>query len=331
MQKIRLAQYGTKHSHAAGKLSAMLGNPDVEVTGVFEPDPERRAGLEGSDGPYQGIRWFDDVAEILGDTSIVGVASEGRNIESLDMTEEIVRAGKHVWYDKPAGDDWDQWQRVLDLATQNNVVVQMGYMWRYHEGFRKIAEWVKSGMLGEVFALRAHVSTSIDESGRQIGSRHFGGIMYDLGSHVIDQIVWLLGRPTRVTSFLRNDTGIVPEFSDNTLAVFEYERAMASVDIAAMEPAPAARRFEVYGTRGSAIMEPLEPTNSIRLNLVEAQDGYQQGVQTVSFPEETRRPLYGRELESFLAAIKGDRQPDRSIEHELLVQETLLRATGRIQ
>ena len=37
MAKIRMAQYGTKHGHAAGKLQAMLVNPDVEVTGVFEP------------------------------------------------------------------------------------------------------------------------------------------------------------------------------------------------------------------------------------------------------------------------------------------------------
>jgi scyllo-inositol 2-dehydrogenase (NADP+) len=309
----------------------MLDNPDVEFVGVFEPDMERRSELEGSDGPYHGVRWFDDAAEMLEDPTIVAIASEGRNIESLDQTEEIVQAGKHVWYDKPAGDDWDQWQRVLDMAGKNNVVVQMGYMWRYHEGFCNIAEWVKSGMLGDIFALRAHVSTSITEPGRVIGSRHPGGIMYDLGSHVIDQIVWLLGRPTRVTSFLRNDTGIVPEFSDNTLAVLEYERAMVYVDIAAMETTPPARRFEVYGTRGSAIMEPFEPTDSIRLNLAEAQDGYEQGVQTVTFPEETRHPLYGRELESFLSAIGGERQPDRSIGHELLVQETLLRATGRIE
>jgi predicted dehydrogenase len=309
----------------------MLANPDVEVAGVYEPDLERRKELEDTGSPYKNIHWFDDAAEMLDDPTIVAIASEGRNIESLDHTEEIVQARKHVWYDKPAGDDWGQWQRVLDLAAKNNLVVQMGYMWRYHEGFCKITEWVKLGMLGDIFAVRAHVSTSITEPGRVIGSRHVGGIMYDLGSHVIDQIVWLLGRPTRVTSFLRNDTGIVPEFSDNTLAVLEYERAMAYVDIAAMEATPPARRFEVYGTRGSAIMEPFEPANSIRLNLTHVQDGYEEGVQTVTFPEETRHPLYGRELESFLAAITGERQPDRSIEHELLVQEALLRATGRIQ
>ena len=42
MAKIRMAQYGTKHGHARGKLQAMLVNPDVEVAGVFEPDVQQR-------------------------------------------------------------------------------------------------------------------------------------------------------------------------------------------------------------------------------------------------------------------------------------------------
>lgn len=43
MSVIRVAQYGTGHAHAAGKLRALQDSPDVEVAGVFEPDPGRRA------------------------------------------------------------------------------------------------------------------------------------------------------------------------------------------------------------------------------------------------------------------------------------------------
>ena len=56
-------------------------------------------------------------------------------------------------------------------------------------------------------------------------SVHPGGIFYDLGGHMLDQIVWMLGRPERVTAFLRNDSGVVPGFMDNTLGVFEFDRA----------------------------------------------------------------------------------------------------------
>ena len=330
MAAIRMAQYGTKHGHAAGKMAAMRRNLDVEVVGVFEPDPQRRLELAQQDGPYRGLHWFTDERDMLEDPTILAVASEGRNDESLDQTEEIVKAGKHVWYDKPAGDNWTQWQRTMALADEKGLMIQMGYMFRYHQGFQRIATWAKSGLLGEIFSIRAHMSTCIPESARQTMSVHAGGICYDLAGHMLDQIVWLEGRPKKVSSFLRNDGGMVPGFEDNTLIVLEYKGAIAFVDIAAMETRPMARRFEVYGRQGSAIMQPFEPARRIRLCLERAKDGYREGEQFVPLSPQTRQTLYDLELDAFLASITGKRPPTRSLQHELLVQETLLRSTGRI-
>jgi len=330
MTRLRMAQYGTKHGHAAGKLLALRQNPHIEFVGVFEPDPQRRAALEHEGGAYHGVRWFDDVHELLDDPAIVAVAAEGRNDESLDQTEQIVRAGKHVWYDKPAGENWEQWQRIVVLAERQKLLIQMGYMFRYHDGFGRIARWVHSGLLGEVFAIRAHFSTWISEGAREVISRHAGGIFYDLAGHMLDQIVCLLGRPSEVMTFMRNDTGSVPAFKDNTLGIFTYPRSLAFVDIAAMETPPTARRFEVYGSQGSAIMEPFEPARSIRLCLAKASDEYRQGEQFVPLRDRPRQELYDRELAAFCAAIRGERPPDRTYAHELLVQETLLRATGQL-
>lgn len=326
-----MAQYGTKHGHAEGKLLAMLTNPRVELAGVYEPDPAQRERLLREGEPFRRVHWFDDPRELLDDPTIVAVASEGLNAESLAHTEQIVRAGKHVWYDKPAGDDWARWQRVVRLAEQRRVHIQMGYMFRYHNGFRQIAEWVKRGLLGQVFAVRAHMSTWLTPAARAVISTHAGGIFYDLAGHMLDQIVWLLGRPQRVTAFLRNDSGIVPAFKDNTLGVFEFERAIAFVDIAAMEPRPMARRFEVYGIKGSAILlEPFEPAHALRLCLEESGDGFAAGEHIIPVQPQSRQQLYDLELEAFIRTITGVQVPDRPLSHELLVQETLLRATGGI-
>jgi predicted dehydrogenase len=279
------------------------------------------------------VRWFEDVRELLDDPAIVAVAAEGRNDESLDQAEQFIAAGKHVWYDKPAGTNWAQWQRVVASAAQRKLIIQMGYMFRYHDGFQRIAQWVQSGLLGHVYAIRAHMSTSLSEPEQRVIARHPGGICYDLAGHMLDQIIWLLGRPQEVTAFLRADGGAVPGFKDNTLVVCGYPRALAFVDIAAMEVLPVARRFEVYGDRGSAIMEmlwPLEPAGALRLCLAENHSGYQRGEQFVPLQEQSRQRLYELELEAFLAVIQGERPPDRPVSHDLLVQETLLRATGEI-
>ena len=335
MTKIRMAQYGTRHGHAEGKYLAMLKNPDVEVMGVYEPDAERRQELHQSDSAFRDAVWYTHPEEMLDDDSILAIASEGWNSQSLDHTEAIVQAGKHVWYDKPAGDDWAHWQRVVRMAQERQLLIQMGFMFRYHSGFNQIAEWAHSGLLGDLFSVRAHMSTWLTKEQQQVISRHRGGIFYDLAAHMLDQVVWLLGRPQRVTGFMHNHTGLVPTFSDNTLGVLEYENALAFVDIAAMETRPMARRFEVYGTRGSAILlEPFEPASAIRLCLdadTAAASGYQPGEQIVPVEAQSRQLLYDLELEDFVAVLRGAKAPARSFAHDLVVQETLLRATGTIE
>jgi predicted dehydrogenase len=333
---VRIAQYGVQHGHAAGKAAALRANPEVHFAGVYEPDEAARARAEGHRA-YASLRWFRSEEEMLGDPSIVAVAVEGLNAHSLPMAQAAVDAGKHIWYDKPAGDDWPAFQEVAAVARRRHLVVQIGYMFRYQDGFRRLAEWTRSGLLGDVFQIRGHMSTWIPEDGsaftRRFVSRHQGGILFDLGGHMLDQVLWLMQdeRPERVAAFLRNDaTPTVRAFSDNTLGVFQFRRAMAMIDIAAMEIQPAARRFEVHGTRGSAIIDPMEPATSARLVLDEARGGFAAGLQHVPLEGTTRQRSYELELQGFLPAIRGERPPDRPLDHELLVQETLLRATGRI-
>jgi predicted dehydrogenase len=144
--------------------------------------------------------------------------------------------------------------------------------------------------------------------------------------HLIDIVVALLGRPDRVTSFLRDELGTTPSLADNTLAVFEYPRAMAMLSLSAMEVMPfPARRFEVYGTRGSIILEPFEGDPVVRLCLDSARSGFQAGWQ--QFPVRLG-PRYAGSLAALVADIRGEKESDRSLDHELTVQETVLRASG---
>jgi len=308
---------GTRHGHAAGKWLALCANPQVEPVGIFDPDP---LGVER----FSHARWLHSADDLLQDPSVTAIAVEARNHQSLPLAQAAVDAGKHLWFDKPAGDDWPSFQKLMQAAAERKVHVQMGYMFRYSPGFVRIAELARSGALGEVFSIRAHMSTYVDLNERRQQSRHLGGILYDLGGHVLDQIVWLLGRPSGIHTTLQNvATPEIPAYADNTAAVLEFDRAIAIVDIAAMEPTPTARRFEVYGTVGSAILEPFDPVRTLRI----AANG---SAQVVDLDPVDRQMLYELELAAFLEVIQGTRAPDRSPEHELLVQETLLRTTGRL-
>jgi predicted dehydrogenase len=113
--------------------------------------------------------------------------------------------------------------------------------------------------------------------------------------------------------------------------VYEFDNAMAFIDIAAMETRPMARRFEVFGTKGSAILlEPFEPGGRIRLALDEARGGYEEGEQLIELKPMGRGETYDRELDHFLSVVLDGAAPDRGLDFELLVQETLLRGTGHL-
>src|SRR5262249_54248877 len=148
------AQYGTGHGHAMGKLRAMLANPDVEVVGIYDPDPASLAA-------YKDVRHFRSAEEMLSDPTIEAIAIEGRNDQSLTMALEAIAADKHVWYDKPGGDDWPGARRFFEEVRRRGKHLQMGYMLRYHDAFRQVAEWARSGYLGQVYSVRANMTTGI--------------------------------------------------------------------------------------------------------------------------------------------------------------------------
>ena len=323
--KVKFAQYGILHSHAAGKAAVLKANPDVSFCGVYEPDPSVRAA-RGAVEAYDGVNWFEAREDMLDDASIAAIAVEGAIAQNLEFAREALERGKHVWLDKPAGDDWEKFQALVAMARQKGLLLQLGYMFRYNAGFRFILDWANSGRLGDVFSVRGRMSTWVGEDRREGLAVHEGGILFELLCHLMDIVVAVLGRPDRVTSFLRNERGTVPAFRDNAAAIFEYENALAIVESSALEvSAFPSRRFEVYGTRGSIVMEPLEPDPVVRLCLDEARDGFNKGWQTVPVENE---PRYVGSLRSMVAEIRGRKPPVRSLDHELIVQETVLRAAG---
>ncbi|HGJ66741.1 TPA: Gfo/Idh/MocA family oxidoreductase [bacterium] len=324
---IKLAQYSISHAHASGKVDAMKRNDDVEFCGIFEPDDSIRQEL-GKNAIYSDVHWFKSKEEILDDESIVGIAVEGFVKDNLKYAREAIEHGKHVWLDKPAGNDMEEFYKILKMAKEKGLLVQLGYMFRYNAGFEFLFDMIKNGNLGKIFSIRGRMSTNIPVDRRPSLGEYEGGILFELLCHLIDIVVGILGRPNKVNSFLRNDMGVIPEFSDNTVAVFEYDNAIAVLESSAMEVSPfPVRRFEVYGDKGSVIIEPLEPP-SARLCLNENKGKYVKGWQEVNFDERHR---YAGELVALVADIKGEKKPDRSLYHELIVQETVLRASKRVE
>ena len=143
--------------------------------------------------------------------------------------KKCIDAGKHIHMDKPASGTLEEYKALLDGAKEKNLVVQLAYMYRYNPAVQKCFELIKEGKLGEIYSINAEMSTFHPQEYRKWLTNFGGGIMYILGSHLIDLIVYILGEPQKVISFLKHTNLDDIDFADNNLAVLEYDKALARV------------------------------------------------------------------------------------------------------
>jgi len=323
-KKIRAGMVGTQHSHADGKLKTMLDSPDYEVAGVSESDAAARKKKEGS-GLYQGVRWASE-EELFGDPAIDLIAVETLVPDLMRCGQRAIAAGKHLHIDKPPSPEMAPFRELVEEARRKRLLLQTGYIWRFHQGFAAAFEVARKGWLGRVYMVRGTINTDLTAASRSGLARYRGGMMFELGCHMIDRVVDLWGRPNSVRSWLRHDTETGDALADNTLAVFEYSQGLAVISSGARMPLSTPHRsFELTGTEGAVMIQPVEPAPKIRVNLREARGPYRAGWQEVELPPQ---PRYVGDFKDLARALKSGQPLKYSYDHELLVQEALLRACG---
>ncbi len=322
--KIRIGQIGTAHAHAAGKMDTLRHSDEFEVVGIVEPDPQRRAAVEKTQ-TYAGLPWVNE-RHLLNTPDLQAVAVETDVKDLVPTAARCIAAGKHVHLDKPAGESLAAFKRLLDDAARRKLTVQMGYMLRYNPAFQLCFQLVRDGSLGDVFSIDATMSKVIGAAERKPLLPYRGGGMFELGGHIIDPVINIMGRPTKVTACSRHCSPLDDGLADNQLAVLEYPKATVTVRVALVEIEGGARRqFVVCGTKGTFDIRPLEPPQA-RLALDAPRGGFKKGYQDVKFARGGGR--YDGDFADLAKVIRGEKAFGFSASHDLAVEETLLLASG---
>ncbi len=323
-EKIKIGQIGVGHPHAKGKMEAFRRSADFEVVGVVEPDEENRKDALKSD-VYHGLRWLTREQMLnVPDLQVIAVETEVPHL--LDTAQICIDAGKHIHLDKPAGRSLPKFQRLLESADRQNLTVQMGYMYRYNPGVRLLKDLLAKGWLGDPFEIEAVMSKVLNRHKRRLWSEHPGGTMFELGCHLVDLAVGLLGAaPQQVTS-VRQHAGLVDDsLQDNMLAVCTWPRAIGTLKSSGLEVEGFARRhFTLCGTEGTVQIEPMdEPV--VRLALNKPRGNYQAGYQRIEVGPYQR---YDDDLTDLARIVRDEKKADYDSAHDLAVQKTLLQASG---
>lgn len=320
---IRAAVLGTQHGHVRGKLQAMIDSPDYEVVCVCEHDREIQQ-KQAADALYKGLNWVSE-SELLSDKSVDLVVVECKPWQAIPWGQKVIAAGKHLHLEKPAGDTYAPFKELVDEARSKNLLLQKGWVLRGQAGINAAVEAASKGWLGEVHLIRATMNSDRDQPQRDLEAKYPGGALFELLGHVIDRVLEFTGRPDKVHTWLRHDTGIDDNLKDNTLAVLEYAGGLALVSTTArMYGSGDHRSFEVIGTDGTFMIQPMGGHSSMRVAMREARGPYKQGWQTIDLGPQ---PRYIADFVEFARAFKTKSPLKYSYDHELLVHETLLRAS----
>jgi len=310
---------GASHSHALAKLAVVRANPDFRLVGICETNPKLRDTLRGDGIPLLERDQLLRHPEIR----VIAVESAVRDHASDGLA--VLEAGKHLHLEKAPSDRLAAYEKIVATARRTGLTLQIGYMWRYNPGMIKAIEAAHSGWLGSVYLVQGSIGNQLAPEQRPEWAEFPGGTMFELGGHLVDATIRLMGKPRKVTPFLHTDGGFSDNLRDNTLAVLEWDKATGMLQSANMEPNSGRYRvFEILGTNGRAVLNPIEPP-SLTIDLDKAAGPYAKGTQKLTFPPYKR---YVDDFNELAAVIRGEAKLRTTLDQELIVQEALLRCSG---
>jgi predicted dehydrogenase len=316
---IGIGVLGMVHSHAGAVLKVIRANPDWRLIGVCENNADAQKQMRDQGIPLMSreeLLHHRDIRVIAVESDVPDHASDGL---------AVAQAGKHVHLEKAPADTVAGFQKIVDIARQKKLVLQLGYMWRYHPGISKALEAAREGWLGSIYQVRASISNNLEADRRPEWARFKGGVMFELGGHVIDPVARLMGRPTKVTPVLGQSGTVKDAFHDNMVALLEWKNAIGTIHASTVQPYSGTHRaIELYGTNGTAIVNPIEPP-ALTIELQTAAGPYKKGKQLIPMPQYTRHEA---DFADLAAVVRGQRNLPVTYDQDLLVQEVLLRCSG---
>lgn len=210
----------------------------------------------------------DDPDEIIfnDDIDVVNICTP--NIYHEEAVIKALKAGKHIYCDKPLTVSYDSAQKIVRLAKDTKVITQMALQYRFYTATMRAKELIDTNRLGNIISFRASYlhSGSVDPN-KPIGWKQDkeyggGGVLFDLGSHVLDILYHLMGEYDEVFSKTRilyperpgKDGKMIKITADDIALIVAKMKNGAIGTIEASKIATGTNdelKFEIHGDRGA--------------------------------------------------------------------------------
>ncbi|WP_188187145.1 Gfo/Idh/MocA family oxidoreductase [Nonomuraea sp. SYSU D8015] len=255
MSDIRVGLVGYGVAGAYFHAPFIQATPGLSLAAVVTRDPGRRAEVRDKYGAV-GV---DDVRELIGRCDLVVVASPNRT--HVSIAAAAIGEGLPVVVDKPLARTAEEGRELVRMAKERGVMLTVFQNRRWDGDFLTVRRLVGQGLLGEVrrFESRFERWRPVPKGGwREAGGpEEVGGLLYDLGSHLVDQALQLLGpvREVYCESDVRRE-GVASD--DDTFMALTHAGGARSHLWVSSVAARLGPRFRVLGSAGAYVKHGMD-------------------------------------------------------------------------
>lgn len=224
---------------------------------------------------YPSVKSYDSVDALMNDSEIELVIINTPNNTHYEFTAQALNAGKDVLVEKPFVATSAEAKELFELAKSLNRKLLIYQNRRWNSDFLSVKHVLESGKLGKLIEM--HVR--FDRYRAEIGPKAFkekpipaSGIAYDLGSHIIDQVIYLFGKPSKTLKIgTKNREGTQVE--DYVLFILSYENGVQVYITTSYLAADPGTAYVLNGSKGSfkkdrsdvqeqQLLEGIKPTDA---------------------------------------------------------------------
>ena len=240
---------------------ALHGVEGSELVAVMRRNAQKAADFARR---YGVKRWYTEAEDLINDSEINAVYVATPVCYHHTYTIQAAKAGKHVLCEKPMALNAQQCREMVAVCRENRVKLMIAYYRRTYPIVQKMRQLLEEGAIGEPMLVRINLTgyynpavSNLPGEWRTDPAISGGGVMFDVGSHRLDVMVYLLNEVDKVAAF----SGTLHcgyKVEDSVVISMKLVNGMHGVANFNWNIKSGSDEFEIYGTEGKILARPLD-------------------------------------------------------------------------
>jgi predicted dehydrogenase len=241
---VGLGRWAKVLTRAAGTSRAL------KIVAGYSRSEEKRSAFERE----VGVPGTPDLQTMLSNPEIVGVILTVPNEQHLPVAEEVAKAGKHVYTEKPIASTLEDGLEIAALEQRYGITVTVGHSARLMAGIRQIRLAIESGELGRVAFIEANFSNEralelTPKTWRWYKDKAPGGPLSQLAIHQFDVVRYLGGEVVEASSMASKLSPVGAEVDDQSMTLVKFADGKIGY-VGSCWTSPGVFAVRVFGAKG---------------------------------------------------------------------------------